>query len=103
MSRDPHKSAPPRWQPTWRRVATGSVGAFVVVLGFLAGRMNGGADPGLASSARHGDAATSVHATTTKTQSTTTTTGTAAPTTQTVPQQPTQVAQDPSPPTTHSS
>jgi hypothetical protein len=36
---------------TWHRIGTGSIGAFVLVLAFLAGRMNGGADPGLAKSA----------------------------------------------------
>jgi hypothetical protein len=33
--------------PTWRRIITGSLGTFAVVLGFLAGRMNAGADPGV--------------------------------------------------------
>ena len=36
---------------TWRRIITGSLGTFAVVLGFLAGRMTGGGDPGLPQSA----------------------------------------------------
>jgi hypothetical protein len=38
-------------QATWRRIIIGSLGTFAVVLGFLAGRMNGGGDPGLDGSA----------------------------------------------------
>jgi hypothetical protein len=39
-----------RMQPSWRRIVTGSLATFAVVLGFLAGRMNAGADPGIARS-----------------------------------------------------
>jgi hypothetical protein len=38
-------------QATWRRIVIGSLGTFAVVLGFLAGRMNAGADAGLDGSA----------------------------------------------------
>ena len=34
-------------EPTWRRVVTGSLATFAVVVGLLAGRMSDGADPGL--------------------------------------------------------
>jgi hypothetical protein len=79
----PRGTATP-WQPTWRRVITGSAGAFMVVLGFLGGRMDGGADPGLAASE------TKTHQKATVTPSAVTTT--------TITQAP-----DPNPPTTHSS
>ena len=43
----PSPSAPIRKQPTWRRLAGGSLGLFFVILAFLAGRMGAGADPAL--------------------------------------------------------
>ena len=93
---------PPRWQPTWRRVGATSVGAFVVVLGFLGGRMNAGADPGLANSSTKTRSA--VHQ---KAAATSTTTRTQTQTqTQTSPATASgyaSVTPDPNPPTTHSS
>jgi hypothetical protein len=35
------------WEPTWRRLAGGTVVLFVVILAFLVGRVRAGADPGL--------------------------------------------------------
>ena len=100
MPRQPDTPRPPRWQPTWRRVSTTSVGAFVVVLGFLAGRMSGGADPALS-----GDRTASKTASTSQSTVRRSTTTTSAPA-QTYSQSDggyAGVAQDQSPPTTHSS
>jgi hypothetical protein len=46
----PSPNTPRRRQPTWRRLAGGSLGLFFVVLAFLAGRMGAGADPALSDS-----------------------------------------------------
>ena len=42
---------PPRWEPTWRRLAAGTGALFLIILAFLAGRVRAGADPGLRNAA----------------------------------------------------
>jgi hypothetical protein len=93
MPRDTQTPKPPRWQPTWRRVGTTSVGAFLVVLGFLAGRMDGGADPGLADDTTSSRSAVR--------QKAAVSSGTQAPAASLTESE--SVSPDPSPPTTHSS
>ena len=83
MSEKPQPRPPLRWQPTWGRVAGGSLGVFMVLLAFLAGRMRAGDDPGLASG-------------TSKSPKASTQTQTPSPSQ-------TQTQSDPNPPTTHSS
>jgi hypothetical protein len=93
MSRNTEPPKPPRWQPTWRRVSTTSVGAFIVVLGFLAGRMQGGADPGIAEDSKASRPSVRQKApVTTRTQAPAQSQSSAV-----------SVSPDPSPPTTHSS
>jgi hypothetical protein len=81
-------------------VSTTSVGAFVVVLGFLAGRMNGGADPALSGEKTTSKTAPASQSTVRRS---TTTTTTPAQTYSHSDRGYAGVAQDPSPPTTHSS
>ena len=91
MSEKPQPRPPLRWQPTWGRVAGGSLGVFMVLLAFLAGRMRAGDDPGLASSTSKSPKAS------TQTQSR------SQSQTQSQSQAQTQTQSDPNPPTTHSS
>jgi hypothetical protein len=42
---------PPRFAPTWRRLAAGTGALFLIILAFLAGRVRAGADPALRSAA----------------------------------------------------
>jgi len=90
---DRQQPRPPlRWQPTWRRVAGGSVGVFVVLVAFMAGRMRAGEDPGLTSSkSSAGRVATRTQTAPSSASSTQDTSASQAQTS------------DPNPPTTHSS
>jgi len=36
------------WEPTWQRLAAGTLVLFLVIMAFLVGRVRAGADPGLA-------------------------------------------------------
>ena len=48
----------PRWDPTWKRLAAGTLALFLVILAFLAGRVQAGDDPGLRQSPAPAPAAT---------------------------------------------
>jgi hypothetical protein len=39
------------WDPSWRRLLAGTIALFAIILAFLAGRVQGGADPALGNSA----------------------------------------------------
>ena len=77
------------WWIFWGRVAGGSLGVFMVLLAFLAGRMRAGDDPGLASSTSKSPKASTQTQTQSRSQSQS--------------QAQTQTQSDPNPPTTHSS
>jgi hypothetical protein len=105
MPRHAQTSPTSRWQPTWRRVGTTSVGAFVVVLGFLAGRMSGGADPALIDSAtakRPSARQKAVTSTPSTSSAPVAAPGSSSATTDSTTDY-SSAAQDPSPPTTQSS
>ena len=46
MSRRPRTDS--WWEPTWPRLAAGTLVLFLVIMAFLVGRVRAGADPGLA-------------------------------------------------------
>jgi hypothetical protein len=46
-------SSPSRFEPTWRRLGAATVGLFLVIAAFLAGRMRAGADPALGQGTSH--------------------------------------------------
>ena len=95
MPEKPRPRPPLRWQPTWGRVAGGSLGVFMVLLAFLAGRMRAGDDPGLASGTSKSPKASTQTQSRSRSQTQT----------QSPPQAQTQAQtqSDPNPPTTHSS